>query len=95
LANGLGRDELSEAFDGIKGLAALVDKTFVGQVEQELATFQNVTGRNLNEAQTMALTEVLDQSMRAIWADVAMTHPNFRRVALELSKESAVKLGIE
>jgi hypothetical protein len=36
----------------------------------------------------------LYQSKRTIWAEVALTHPNFKRVALELSKEGAAKLGI-
>ena len=72
----------------------LVDATFVGQVEQELATFQSVAGRRLAEPEATALREALSQSMRAIWAEVALTHPNFKRVALELSKEGAAKLGI-
>jgi hypothetical protein len=32
--------------------------------------------------------------MRVIFAEVALTHPNFKRLALELSKEGAAKLGI-
>jgi hypothetical protein len=32
--------------------------------------------------------------MTTIWAEVAFTHPNFKQVALELSKEGAAKLGI-
>ncbi len=90
----LSSDEISEAFDQVQGIAALVDKTFIGQVDQELATFQTVTGRTLAEAEVTALSEALYQSMRAIWAEVALTHPNFKRVALELSKEGATKLGI-
>ncbi len=94
LAQDLSPDEISEAFDQVQGIAGLVDKTFIGQVDQELATFQTVTGRTLAEAEATALSEALYQSMRAIWVDVALTHPNFKRVALELSKEGAAKLGI-
>jgi hypothetical protein len=84
LARVMSPDELSTAFDYIQGLGGLVDETFVGQVEQELATFQSVTGRHLAEPEATALREALSQSMRAIWAEVALTHPNFKRVALEL-----------
>jgi hypothetical protein len=94
LAHTMRPDELSTAFDHVQGLGSVVDATFVGQVEQELATFQTVTGRILDEPQATALRDALSQSMRAIWAEVALTHPNFTQVALELSKESAAKLGI-
>jgi len=94
LAHALGADQISEAFDQVQGIAALVDKTFVGQVDQEVSTFRTVTCRTLDEAEAKALRELLYQSMRKIWAEVAMTHPNFKRVALELSKEGAAKLGI-
>jgi hypothetical protein len=47
LARVMSPDELSTAFDHIQGLGGLVDETFVGQVEQELATFQSVMGRRL------------------------------------------------
>jgi hypothetical protein len=94
LARALSPDELSTTFDHIQGLGGLVDATFVGQVDQELATFQNVTGRTLAEPEATALREALSQSMRAIWAEVALTHPSFKQVALELSKEGAAKLGI-
>jgi hypothetical protein len=94
LARAMSPDELSTAFDHIQGLGGLIDATFVGQVEQELATFQNVAGCRLAEPETTALREALTQSMRAIFAEVALTHPTFKRVALELSKEGAAKLGI-
>src|SRR5215471_12116586 len=94
LARAMSPDELSAAFDDIQGLGGVVDATFVGQVEHELTTFQRVTGRQLAEAEATALHEALCQSMRAIWAEVALTHPNFKQVALELSKEGAAKLGI-
>ncbi len=94
LARAMSPDELSTAFDHVQGLAGLVDETFVGQVDQELATFQTVTGRVLAEPEATALRDSLYQSMQAIWAEVALTHPSFKRVALELSKEGAAKLGI-
>jgi hypothetical protein len=94
LARDRSPEELSAAFDDIQGIGGLVDETFVGQVAQELATFQDVTDHLLAEPEMTALREALSQSMRAIWAEVAFTHPNFKRVALELSKEGAAKLGI-
>jgi hypothetical protein len=94
LARGMSPDELSTAFDHVQGIGGLVDATFVGQVGQELATFQSVTGRILAEPEARALRDALYQSMRAIWAEVSLTHPSFKRVALELSREGAAKLGI-
>jgi hypothetical protein len=32
--------------------------------------------------------------MRLICADVSLTHPSFKRLALELSEKGAAKLGI-
>jgi hypothetical protein len=86
--------ELSAAFDDILKIGSLVDETFVGQVEQELATFQTMTGRTLTDSESLTLRATLYQSMRMIWAEVAFTHPHFKQVALELSKEGAAKLGI-
>jgi len=94
LAAGMNRAEVSEAFDGVLGLGGLIGETFVGQVEQELATFKTVTGRVLPEAEATALRDVLNQSLQAIVAGVSLTHPSFKQVALELSKEGAAKLGI-
>jgi hypothetical protein len=94
LARTMSPDELSTAFDHIQGLGGIVDATFIGQVDQELATFQTVTGCLLAEPEATALRDALYQSMQGIWAEVALTHPNFKQVALELSKEGAAKLGI-
>ena len=94
LARGMSPDELSTAFDHVQGLGGLADEVFVGQVEQELATFQSVTGCILAEPEATALRDALYQSMCTIWAEVSLTHPSFKRVALELSKEGAAKLGI-
>ena len=90
----MNRAEVSEAFDGVLGLGGLIGETFVGQVVQELATFKTVTGRVLPEAEATALRDVLNQSLQAIVAGVSLTHPSFKQVALELSKEDAAKLGI-
>lgn len=87
-------EELIAVFDDIQKIGSLVDETFVGQVEHELATFQTVTGRILTGSEPTVLREALYQSMQAIWAEVALTHPNFKQVALQLSKEGAAKLGI-
>jgi len=94
LARAMSPDALSTAFDHVQGIGDLVGETFVGQVDQELATFQTVTGRILAEPEVTALRDALYQSMRTIWAEVSLTHPSFKRVALELSKEGAAKLGI-
>jgi hypothetical protein len=44
LARTMNPDELSTAFDGVQGIGGLADEAFVGQVDQELSTFQTVTG---------------------------------------------------
>ena len=94
LAAGMTPAEVSEVFDGLLGLGGLIGETFVGQVEQELATFKTVTGRDLQESEATALRDALNQSLQAIVAGVSLTHPRFKQVALELSKEGAAKLGI-
>jgi hypothetical protein len=94
LAGVLGPEELSVAFDQVKGLGALVDATFVGQVDQEIDTLQQVTGHTLAEAEVTTLRDTLYESLSSIIAGVALTDPSFAKVALELSREGAAKLGI-
>ena len=94
LARELSPEELSVAFDHVVGLGGLVDATFVGQVDQEIATFQQVTGRTLSAAEATTLHDTLYHSLSAIIAGVALTDPSFAKVALELSQEGAAKLGI-
>src|SRR5262245_10408559 len=69
LARDKSPEELSAAFDDMQGIGGLVDETFVGQVEQELATFQSVTDHSLTEPEAAVLREALCQSMRAIWTE--------------------------
>ena len=94
LARELSPEALSEAFDQVVGIGGLVDATFVGQVDQEIATLQQVTGRTLAEAEVTPLRDTLYHALSAIIAGVALTDPSFAKVALELSKEGAAKLGI-
>jgi len=94
LAREMSSDELCKAFDDVLALSAVVDATFVGQVAEELSTFFRLTGRQLTSAETGALNEVLCGSMRAIFAEVGLTHPHFKQLVLELSREGAAKLGV-
>jgi hypothetical protein len=94
LAGVLGPEELSAAFDQVKGLGELVDATFVGQVDQEINTLQQVTGHTLAEAEVTTLRDTLYESLSSIIAGVALTDPSFAKVALELSRAGAAKLGI-
>ncbi len=94
LAREMNPEELSVAFDQVTGIGGLVDATFVSQVDQEIETLQQVTGRTLAAAEVTTLRDTLYESLRAIIADVSLTDPSFAKVALELSKEGAAKLGI-
>jgi hypothetical protein len=94
LARELSPEELSGAFDQVVEIGRLVDATFVGQVDQEIDTLQQVTGRTLAAAEATALHDTLYQSLRTIIAGVALTDASFAKVALELSTEGAAKLGI-
>jgi hypothetical protein len=94
LAREMSPEELSVAFDQVTGIGGLVDATFVGQVDKEIETLQQVTGRTLSAAEATTLRDTLYQSLRAIIADVSLTDPSFAKVALELSKEGAATLGI-
>ena len=94
LAAGMTSDEISQAFDDVLGLGGLIGQTIAGQVEQELATFETVTGRLLPKPETTTLRDTLAQSLQAIVVGVSLSHPDFKQFALELSKEGAAKLGI-
>jgi hypothetical protein len=94
LARKLSPAELSVAFDQVLGIGELVDATFVGQVDQEIETLQQLTGHTLSAAEATTLRDTLYHSLSAIIAGVALTDPSFAKVALELSKEGAAKLGI-
>ena len=94
LARAMSAAELSAMFDHVLALAGLVDEVFVGQVAQEVATFERLTGRRLSEPERASLNESLCRSMRAIFADVGLSHPRFQRLVLSLSREGAAKLGI-
>jgi hypothetical protein len=94
LAWKLSAEELSMAFDQVMEIGGLIDATFVGQVDQEIETLQQVTGRTLSAAEATTLRDTLYHSLSSIMAGVALTDPSFAKVALELSKAGAAKLGI-
>ena len=82
------------AFDQMAGIGELVDATLVGQVDQEIATLQQVMDHTLTEAEATTLRDTLYHSLQAIIAGVSLADPSFRKVALELSPAGAAKLGI-
>ena len=94
LAREMNPEELSVAFDQVTGIGGLVDATFVSQVDKEIETLQQVTGRTLAEAEVTTLRDTLYHSLNSIIAGVSLTDPSFAKVALELSKEGAARLGI-
>jgi len=94
LARGRSARELRASFDGVAGIGALVDAAFAGQVNEEIDTVQQVTGRTFCSDEHAALRDTLHRSMSASIAGVALTHPSFVRVACELSPEGAAALGI-
>jgi hypothetical protein len=94
LARGQHPDVLREAFDHVLALGALVDAAFAGQAAAEVATLQAVTGRRLDAAQAGVLQDTLHRSLRGIFVDVGMGHPEFARVARGLSRDGAARIGI-
>jgi hypothetical protein len=94
LAEGKAADQLAAAFDQVAGIGALVDATVVGQVEAEIATLEEVGRRTFSDVERSALRDALYRSLSEIIAGVSLSHPSFRKVALELSREGAAKLGI-
>jgi len=86
--------ELSAAFDHVLALGGLVDAAFAGQADKEVETLEEVTGHTFSPPEASTLRDTLHDSLSAIVAGVALTHPSFTRVALELSREGAAKLGI-
>jgi len=87
-------EELSAAFDHILDIGGLIDATFAGQADREIETLQQISGRTFLDAQLTTLRDTLYRSMSAIIAGVALTHPSFTKIALELSKEGAAKLRL-
>jgi hypothetical protein len=94
LAREMSPEEVCMAFDQMAGIGELVDATLVGQVDQEIATLQQVMDHTLTEAEATTLRDTLYHSLQAIIAGVSLTDPSFRKVALELSPAGAAKLGI-
>jgi hypothetical protein len=94
LAREMSPDELAGAFDHVLALGGLVDAAFAGQTEQEIATVQRVTGRTFSETERTTLRDTLHRTLNGIMAGIGLTHPNFTKVALELSRHGAAKLGI-
>jgi hypothetical protein len=87
-------EELGTAFDQTAGIGELVDAPLGGQVAQEIATLQQVTGRVLTEAAATPLRDTLYHSLQAVIAGVSLTDPRFRQAALDLSPAGAAKLGL-
>jgi hypothetical protein len=83
------------AFGDIAGIGRLVDRTIVGQAEQEIETLREVTGRRFIGEEGAALRDALYGSLRRIVVDVSLGHPSFAAVARELSAEGAARLGIQ
>jgi len=94
LARDASAPQLSRVFDDVAGIGALVDGTIAGQVEEEIATLAAVHARAFSDSQTAVLRDVLHRSMSTIIVGVSLGHPRFVRVARELSREGAAKLGI-
>jgi hypothetical protein len=69
-------EDISHAFDDIQAIGGPVDETFVGQVDQEMSTLQQLTRHALSQAEQAALRNALHRSLTAIWIDVAFTHPS-------------------
>jgi len=94
LAKGLTPRQVSLAFDDVLAIASLIGETFVGQVEEEIATLQREAFEAYTDEQLQLLRKALLRSMERLWAEVALNHPDFHRMARELSPEGAAKLGI-
>jgi hypothetical protein len=85
-------DEIASAFDELGSLGRLIDSTLVGQAAAEVETLQRVRGRRLPDAQVTQLRETLHRSLGAIVVGISLTHPNFTRIARELSADGAARL---
>jgi hypothetical protein len=94
LAREASAEELCQAFDDVAGIGTLVDGTIAGQVQEEIATLGEVHARRFSESEAAMLRDVLHRSMSTIIVGVALAHPRFTRIARELSREGAAKLGI-
>ena len=85
---------LRAAVEQVAAIGALVDATIAGQASAEIATLQRVTGCSFNADQQEHLHRTLHRSLAALVTGVALAHPRFAAVAVELSKEGAASLGL-
>jgi hypothetical protein len=92
LATGMSDEEIASAFDELGSLGRLIDASLVGQAAAEVETLQCVSGRRLPDAQVTQLRETLHRSLGAIIVGISLTHPNFTRIARELSPDGAARL---
>jgi transposase len=94
MAEGMSAGELADCFERLQEIAALVDETLVGQVDEEIGTLERVHERSFSDTERTALREALYHSMNAIWVEVSLSHPRFVQLATELSREGSARLGI-
>jgi len=94
LTRELGAEERRTAFDHLAAIGAMVDAALAGQVEAEIATLREVSGRTFSTGEVTALRGTLSESLRAIIMGVALGHPRFASVAVAVSAEGAASLGI-
>jgi hypothetical protein len=87
-------EERSRAFDQVGHLGGLVDAVFAGQVEEEIATVERVTGCTFASTERTTLRDTLHQSLHFIMAGIGLSHPRFTRVAVAVSPEGAGRLGL-
>jgi hypothetical protein len=94
LARESSREALDGAFDEVLALGGLVDAAFAGQAACEIETLERVTRRKFTDREITVLCDTLHRSLRDIFAGVGLGHPSFAKVARELSRSGAARLGI-
>jgi hypothetical protein len=92
LATGMSAEEIDAAFDELGSLGRLIDTSLAGQAGAEVETLERVSGRRLPDAQLTQLRETLHHSLSVIIVGISLTHPNFTRIARDLSPEGAARL---
>lgn len=93
MAKRLTEDQKMAAFADMQAIAELIGATFAGQVEAEISFLKRDSALTLSDEQEQRLQQALMQSMSAIWAEVAMTHPKFQQLAMEISPQAAAQMA--
>ncbi|HSE43381.1 MAG TPA: hypothetical protein VLH08_21660 [Acidobacteriota bacterium] len=92
LAENCSQEEINKGFEEYLEMGGFIDQGLAQQVQFDLDSFQQATGRKLNEDQIAEFKQVQLQANRWTYIGSGMNHPNFLATVQYLSAEWKEKL---